>query len=204
VVLSEPGAVEARLGALRPRDCDFVELEVPDVRVAEPALRRLGTVQKLLAAAGAGPVLLGAIQASDPAAGAVAKYLREAFPPDGPIPAVPAELLPAVREIALGEPGDPVRHGLFPSYPTKLARLALAARGEYDAAVVLAAAERAYEPGRPYHGHDALACALVHPGIGAGERAGLEERYAGHGRNQRGWRSRRKTHRVLIWSHRYR
>ncbi|MFD0579378.1 hypothetical protein [Dactylosporangium darangshiense] len=105
---------------------------------------------------------------------------------------MPAELLPAVREIALGEPGDPVRHGLFPSYPTKLARLALAAQGEYDAAVVLAAAERAYEPGRPYHAHDALACALVHPGIGAGERAGLVERYAGHGRNRRGWRSRKR------------
>ncbi|WP_436532038.1 HEAT repeat domain-containing protein [Actinoplanes sp. HUAS TT8] len=122
------------------------------------------------------------------------------FPPESPVPPVPAEDLPAVRLAARGEPGDPVRPGLFPRPAVKLARLALAQAGDYPADSVRKAAETAYDRGRPYRAHDALACALVHPEVDATD---LALSYGRQRQGERGWRSRRKTHQVLAWARRY-
>jgi hypothetical protein len=133
---------------------------------------------------------------------ALAEYLGGPFPPGTAVPAIPGHLLATVRALSPGRPGDPVRFGYFPSPETKLACLALARA--YPAAAVLHAAERAYEGNRggaprAYHAHEALACALAHPEIDATH---LAERYAAHGRTDRGHRSRHKTHQVLEWARR--
>jgi hypothetical protein len=207
-VLLSDHDVESYLRRLRPRDADFVEYDVADPAQAVPALARLSPYQRLVGAAAAGPALLSALRASfgyDPPAWGVVEYLRGPFPPDVSIPAVPPDLLDAVRQLALGAPGDPVHHGLFPSRATKLARLCLARWGEYPAGTVRLAARGAYGPdrshrNRSYHAHDALASALAHPGVDADD---LAERYARHGARDRGWRSRRKTHAVLAWARRH-
>ncbi|UWP83143.1 hypothetical protein [Dactylosporangium fulvum] len=136
---------------------------------------------------------------------AVIDYLDGSFPPERPIPPIPPHLLATVHAEAHGEPGDPVWPGLFPSTRAKLARLALARWREYPAGVVLRAAEHAYGRYRShydgsYHAHDALACALVHPDVDA---VALADRYGGHHRGERGWKSRRKTWQLLRWARRH-
>jgi len=197
--LLDEEAVRRWLEGIRPRDCVFGEVvEVVDAAIAVRPVERASVVARLLAGvAMTGPVLAGVVAASwdgDAEAAAVTRFLGEAFPPGVPIPGVSRRWLAPLREIAQGRPGDPVAHGLFPSVPSKLARLALARAGEPSAQVVREAALTAYDRGRPYHGHDALACALVHPGLDA---AALVAELAAPAR---GWRSRRKTHRVIRWA----
>lgn len=208
MLLSTEAEVEEHLSRLRPRDGDVREYEVAEEALARPALRRMPARQLLVCAAAAGPVLRSAIRSSlgyDPSAWAVVEYVRGPFPPEEPIPAIGVRLLAAVRDIALGEPGEPVAHGLFPGRATKLARLALARWGEYPASVVRRAAENAYGPDRghldrSYHAHDAFAGALVHPDVDATD---LAERYSRHRRVERGRRSRRKTRHLLAWARRH-
>ena len=106
----------------------------------------------------------------------------------------------AVRELALGDPGDPVTYGLFPSTATKLARLLLADQRGYPAAVVRLAAEHAYDRGRAnYYAHDAFACALVHPDVDATD---LAERYGSFDPYRLGRRARRKIRELILWARR--
>jgi hypothetical protein len=208
VPLTGEAEIEERLSRLDPRDCGFVVHEVTDQALARSVLLRLPVRARLIAAAAAGPVLWSAIRGSfgyDPPAWRVAEYFQDPFPPEEPIPGIPPYLLESVREIAQGAPGDPVVHGLFPSRVTKLARLALARQRAYPAEVVLRAAERAYgrdrgHADRSYHAHDAFACALVHP---LADTADLVERHVGRIGGHRGWRSRRKTNRLLAWARRH-
>ncbi|GAA5045341.1 hypothetical protein GCM10023259_018120 [Thermocatellispora tengchongensis] len=81
----------------------------------------------------------------------------------------PAELDPRDCVFRVWEVADPAIsvRPLDPSTPSKLARLALARAGEPSAEEVRAAASSAYDRYRPYHAHDAIACALVHPGLDA-------------------------------------
>ncbi len=216
VLLASGPEVHMRLSRLRPRDCDFVTYEVAvpaDATVAPgrpevaDVLANLPVAQRLLAGVAAGPVLGHAIEATfapggSTTAGEIIGYLAEPFPPRLPVPVLAPPWLDPVRALALGYPGEPVAHGLFPSTPTKLARLALAFAGDYAATVVRAAAECAYGPDRNhrnglYHAHDAFACALVHPGVDATE---LVARYGGQNSRQRGWRSRHKTHQLITWA----
>jgi hypothetical protein len=202
-LLSTEAEIEAGLSRLGVRDCDYVTVEVADAALVGPVLARLTASQRLLAAMAAGPVLHSAIRASSgyrPQEWAFEDFLRGGFPPDQPVPAIPSQLFAPVQTIALGGPGDPVVPGLFPGSGTKLARLALAGDRGYQAETVLHAAEHAYDPGRPYHAHDAFACALAHPDIDATD---LADRYRRHGNNDRGWRSRRKTHALLAWARRH-
>lgn len=190
-------AVERQLLALRPRTCGFWVLDVLEPAAAWAVLPGLPVERLLLAGAAAGPALLPLVRSAlgyDPAVQELLGFLRQPFPPEGPVPPVPARAEASVRSFALGAPGDPVAHGLFPSRVTKLARLALAAEGRYAAGPVRAAAEHAYDRGRPYHAHDALACALVHPAVDGAPLA------ARHERSARGRRSRRKTAQVLAWA----
>ncbi|MFB9178390.1 hypothetical protein ACFFX1_09655 [Dactylosporangium sucinum] len=193
------GAVERQLLALEPRACDFRVFDVADPVAAWAVLPGLPVERLLLAGTAAGPALLPLLRSAlgyDPAVQELLGFLRQRFLPDGAVPPVPARVAPAVRSFALGAPGDPVAPGLFPGRVTKLARLALAAQGGYPAEAVRAAAEHAYDGGRPYHAHDALACALVHPGV---DGVALAARHEG---SSRGWKSRRKTARVLAWARR--
>jgi hypothetical protein len=195
------------LSALRPRDCGYRRCEVADADTAVRVLASLPVAARLLAGVVAGPTLRAAVLASlpaGPAAPALVDYLRDAFPPEREVPALAAPWLPPLRVIALGGPGQPVEHGLFPATCTKLARLALARSGDYPADVVMTAARAAYGPDRgtdrgSYHAHDALGCALVHPGVDA---AALALEYGRHTARQRGHRSRRKTHQLLAWARR--
>lgn len=198
----------AALAGLRPRDTGFWTLDVAEPErepelVAElvaawAVVRGLSPDRLVLAGVAAGPGLLGLVRTAlghDPGAQEFLTYLRGPFPPPGDVPPVPQRLLGTVEGLALGVPGEPVAHGLFPSTVTKLARLALARQRRYPADVVLRSARRAYDG--PYHAHDALACALVHPDVDTGALV-WEHRRRGRGR-----RSRRKTARVLAWARRH-
>ncbi|MEV4515246.1 hypothetical protein AB0K00_40605 [Dactylosporangium sp. NPDC049525] len=192
------GEVAREIAGLRPRDTDYWTLEVADPTAAWTVVRELSLDRLTLAGVAAGPELLALVRAAlghDPGAQEFLTYLRSAFPPARDVPPVPERLLGTVWELALGAPGEPVAHGLFPSTVTKLARLALARQGRYPAEVVLSAAQRAYDG--PYDAHEALACALVHPDVDTGALVWQ------HTRRGRGWRSRRKTARVLAWGRRY-
>jgi len=137
---------------------------------------------------------------------------HEPFPPRNPLPrCTPADLSWLVHA-AEGAPGTVVWPGLFPRPPAKLARLLLAAHGHFDPAAVLGAAHAAYGsdrgkfmPGRPrehrsYHAHDALACALVHPGISQEQRQALVEKHLRKMQSSPGQRSRRKSWEVVRWA----
>lgn len=203
-VLTTKDAIAERLWSLRPRDSDFRRVDVAEPALALPVVQSLPAWRRLLAAAVAEPTLWEVVLhvwQDDAQARALACFVREPFPPSLPIPELPTSWLDDIQELALGMPGEPVAHGLFPSRLTKLARLLLARAGIYPAEPVLAAARHAYDAGRShprgtYHAHDAVACAVVHPDIDA---LALLEAYARHTRAMRGWRSRRKTHRLLAW-----
>jgi hypothetical protein len=192
------GEVGRELAELRARDVDYWSLEVAEPAGAWVVVRELSLDRLILGGVAAGPALLGLVRAAlgyDPGAQEFLTYLRSRFPPAGDVAPVPSRLLGTVRGLALGSPGEPVTHGLFPGTVTKLARLALARQGLYPGEVVVRAARRAYDGA--YHAHDALACALVHPDVD-----GVQLVWE-HQHRRRGWRSRRKTARVLAWARRY-
>ncbi|MFZ6180854.1 hypothetical protein [Nannocystis pusilla] len=195
-------AALARLATLRPRDADYVVLEI-DPSGPWPALLKLvPATQCLIAAAAAGPHLARALVArlgGDDAAQALCELLAGPFLPVRPLCPLDDRWRARLRPLALGRPGDTVAHGLFPSRTSKLTRLLLAAAGDYPADVVLQAARDAFARGRPYHAHDAIACALVCAGAPA--RALLRERLRDT-RAQRGWRSRKQTHALGRWARR--
>ncbi|PCC68610.1 hypothetical protein SAMN02745121_05284 [Nannocystis exedens] len=193
----------ARIATLRPRDADFHVLEVDPGSQWGALLRLVPPTQCLLAAAAAGPNLereLAARLGGDATARALCQLLAGPFLPAHPLCPLDEAWRARLRPLALGRPGDPVDHGLFPSRASKLARLLLAAAGDYPADAVLLAARDAYARERPYHGHDALACALVCAGAPA--RALLRERLRDT-RAHRGWRSRKQTHALGRWARRF-
>ncbi|MCY1065146.1 hypothetical protein OV090_10260 [Nannocystis sp. RBIL2] len=192
----------ARLATLRPRDADYVVLEIDPGGPWTALLEAVPATQCLLGAAAAGPNLERALAArlgDDATARALCELLAGPFPPVRPLCPLDDGWRPRLRPLALGRPGDPVDHGLFPSRTSKLARLLLAAAGDYPTDVVLQAARDAYARGRPYHAHDAIACALVCAGAPA--RTLLRERLRDT-RAQRGWRSRKQTHTLGRWAQR--
>ncbi|GAB3661929.1 hypothetical protein GCM10027589_24550 [Actinocorallia lasiicapitis] len=205
IVLSDADQINATLSTLTPRTCDFVVYEVADPAIALAPVRSLAPAQRLIAGAAAGRLLGSVIRAGGgyhPAEWSIIEYLRGGFPPPGAIPEVPADLIDAVFDIAQGSPGDPVAFGLFPSTLTKLARLALCRQGAYPAERVRRSAREAYGPdrhhtNRSYHAHDALAGALVHPGI---DTLAFSEWFARQPPVHRGRRSRRKSSRILGWA----
>lgn len=211
-VLRDAGEVTRALTALRPRDCVFVVYDVTDAAIATPAVARLDDRQRLLAGIASQSVLREAVLAgSDPAGAVLTGYLGDCFPPRRDVPVLSPYWMEVLRAIGLGVPGEPVAHGLFPSVPSKLARLAVARSGGYPAALVRDAAVHAYDGGRPYDAHDAVAAALVHPGVDAEEVAAeitgaiaaeIARALAARTRSVRGRRSRRKTHALLAWAHR--
>jgi hypothetical protein len=137
---------------------------------------------------------------------------HEPFPPRNPLPRCTRNDIPALAHLAQEAPGAVVWPGLFPRPPAKLARLLLAAHGHFDPAAVLEAAQAAYGsdrgkfmPGKPrehrsYHAHDALACALVHPGISQEQRQALAEKHLRKTQSSPGQRSRRKSWEVVRWA----
>ncbi|TWP47993.1 hypothetical protein FKR81_30475 [Lentzea tibetensis] len=205
VRMSDEADVRRVLTAVRPRDCDFVCYDVTDPEIARPVLPELPASRRLLIGGVAGPSLLTALRAcwrDEPGAPELAAYLADFFPPAQPVPVLAPRWVEPLREIALGDPGQPVAHGLFPSTPTKLARLALARTAVYPADLVRDAAAEAYgahrsKYQRSYSGHDAFACALVHPEVDAGP---LVERYTRFTRHQHGWRTRHKIHALVRWA----
>jgi len=189
-----------RIASLLPRHADYVVLEAEGGVGWRPLLRIFTPTRCLLAAAAAGPNLgreLVARLGGDATARALCELLAGPFPPAHALCPLDDTWRSRLRPLALGCPGDPVDHGLFPSRATKLARLLLAAAGDYPADAVLLAARDAYARGRPYHAHDALACALVCAGAPA--RALMRERLRDT-RAVRGWRSRRRTHALGRWA----
>ncbi|WP_434424963.1 hypothetical protein [Nannocystis pusilla] len=193
-------AALVRIATLRPRDADYVVLEVEPGEPWHALVKLVPATRCLLAAAAAGPNLertLAARLGDDDTARALCELLAGPFPPVRPLCPLDATWRARLRPLALGRPGDPVDHGLFPSRTSKLARLLLAAAGDYPAEVALQAARDAFARGRPYHAHDAIACALVCAGAPA--RALLRERLRDT-RAQRGWRSRKQTHALGRWA----
>jgi hypothetical protein len=185
---------------LRTRDCDFFIYEIDTAAVAGPVLDRLSMTQRLMVGVAAAPILAGAVDAAlaaDPWALRLVDYLKCNFPPERPIPVLESRWLIPLGELAQGSPGQPVKHGLFPSTITKLARLALARSACYRAATVIDAVEHAYDPGRAYHANDALACALACPDIDA---TPFVDRYVWNPVRRPGWRARRKRNRLVAWA----
>src|SRR5262245_47311892 len=121
--------LELTLLSLRARDADFCFLEPTPDAVTMPGLSALSTRQLLVLSAASGRNLFGAIvellQCS-PEAPLVCRILAGPFPPDEDLPGRLAALVEPMAELAMGLPGAVVEHGLFPSRPTKLARLLLA------------------------------------------------------------------------------
>ncbi len=151
-----------KLPSLRPRDCDYVALDVTSARGLFLFLSQVSPVACLLAASVAGPALREALVArlgGGAEAEACCAFLSGGWLPSGAVPHVGEPLVTWLDEIALGAPGDPVAHGKTPSRATKLARLLRARAGAYPRRRVLEAARRAYEG--PYNAHDAVACAFV-------------------------------------------
>ncbi len=141
----------------------------------------------------------------------LAAFLQHSpFPPTGPLPPVAESDLDELRAAARGAPGDLVWPGLFPRPPVKLARLLLAARGDFEPSQLRQLAASRYggdlarrngpRDQRLYDAHDALACALVHPGLAASDRAALIGQLLGSPPRRRGWRSRRKSWAILRWA----
>lgn len=193
-------AAIAALADLRPRDADYIVLEVREGERWRQHLARLSLEQSLIAAAAAGPNLgreLARRLGDDAVAVALCELLAGPYPPGRALVRVDPARLAWLRPLALGAPGDRVEHGLFPSRATKLARLLLAAAGDYPADHVLAAARAAFARDRPYHAHDAIACALVCAGAPARE---LMRELLRHTGRDRGRRSRRKTHELARWA----
>ncbi|UGT57207.1 hypothetical protein [Nocardia asteroides] len=205
--------------ALDPRDVEFTAATfalaaLDNMSVADPqrlslVLADLPEARLLCVARRARPDLLAAVHAvfdSTDEAWAVLSYLASSFPPTVDIPAPDdPRLLAGLRALAEGLPGDTVAHGLFPSPITKLARLCLSSMAHYPPAEVLEAARRAYDTGRPYCAHDAVACALVHPQISAAERADLVRHLSAldpDGSAAHGWRLRKKFWRIVRWARR--
>lgn len=196
-------AALARLAHLRPRDADYVRLEIRDPTVWRAALDGRTPAALLLASAAAGPTLAAELArrlGDEPIAATLCQLLGGPFPPDLPLKEVGPPWLERLEPLALGRPGDPVDHGLFPSRATKLARLSLAAAGAYPTDAVLDAARLAYAAARPYHAHDAVACAVVCAGAPAID---VLLQHLGDTRRRRGWRSRRKTHELHRWARRF-
>jgi hypothetical protein len=188
------------LSHLRPRDCDFLIYEIDTAAVAGPVLDRLSITQRLMVGVAAAPILAGAVDAAlaaDPWALRLVDYLKCDFPPERPVPMLESRWLTPLGELAQGSPGQQVTHGLFPNTVTKLARLALAHSRYYPAATVIDAVEHAYDPGRAYHAHEALACALVCPDVDA---TPFVDRYVRNPVRRPGWRARRKRNRLVAWA----
>src|SRR5262245_9543580 len=128
------------------------------------------------------------------------------FPPDTVPGALSDEERAECMRRAKGKPGQTVEPGLFPRAEAKVARLLLAAAGDWDPNEVLALAyacdspERSYLRGS-YHAHDAFACALVHPRISHEERARLITTVLAPDHAARaGWRSRKKSWALARWA----
>lgn len=139
----------------------------------------------------------------------LANFLQHSpFPPRGALPVVTDSDLAGLHAVARGAPGDLVWPGLFPRPPAKLARLLLAARGHFDPASLTRLAQTQYGGDRPrqarsvrrYDAHDALACALVHPGVPAVARAALVSTLLYSPDRRRGWRSRQKSWVIVRWA----
>jgi hypothetical protein len=203
VILEQERDPFTRLARLRPRDVDFVRVDSAELLATRQIVARLTVEQCLVASAAAGPLVWRTLVeqlGDDDDTVAVCELLRGSFPPLIALSTLGEVWLNRLRPIAQGQPGDPVTHGLFPGRLTKLARLALARAGAYPEAVVWQAAEQAYLPSRPYHAHDALACAIVDRRLDAGP---LLRTYLGDTSRQRGWRSRRKTWALARWAEHY-
>jgi hypothetical protein len=203
VILEQERDPFTALARLRPRDADFVRVESADLLTTRQIVARLTPEQCLVASAATGPLVWRTLVeqlGEDDDTVVVCELLRGPFPPMITLPTLGEVWLNRLRPIAQGQPGDPVTHGLFPGRLTKLARLALARAGAYPEALVWQAAEQAYRSSRPYHAHDALACAIVDRRLNAGP---LLRAYLGDTARQRGWRSRRKTWALARWAQHY-
>ncbi len=155
-------AALGKLASLRPRDCDYVALDVTAARGLLLYLAQISPVACLLGASVAGPELRQALVArlgGGAEAEACCGFLSGPWPPRGAVPFVGEPLVTWLEGIALGAPGEVVQHGKTPSRATKLARLLRARAGAYPRRRVLEAAARAYAG--PYNAHDAVACAFV-------------------------------------------
>ncbi|MDP7034434.1 MAG: hypothetical protein QF752_08060 [Planctomycetota bacterium] len=127
----------------------------------------------------------------------LASLLSGPWPPVQTIPrGLPLETLEILREIAFEKPG--YRKGPDPDSAAKVARLLLAACGFWSAEEVEGWALEAYEYPQSRLGHDAVACALVHPGIE--EKQFLANLLWENSLKQQGWRSRRKLNQILRWA----
>lgn len=204
--------IPAALGRMGPGDVEAWDgipagaverLLVGDAPSVIAELRSIAPGRRLCAAALANEELLDALCASfggTTEADLVLAYTREDFPPGGQIPTPRApDILRGLYELAEGRPGEPVPHGLIPSRLTKLARLSLAAGAHHPAAEVVEAAISAYSTG-PYCAHDAVACALIHPGVDQEQRLALAKTLWSWALERCGWRSRKKLLALLRWA----
>lgn len=141
----------------------------------------------------------------------LAAFLQHSpFPPQGALPDVIDADIDALQVVANGLPSEPVWPGLFPRPAAKLARLLLSAHGFFDPTELRRHAGTRYggdlgrrlgpKDRRRYDAHDAFACALVHPGISAQDRAALVRDLLCATNRRRGWRSRRKSWAILRWA----
>jgi hypothetical protein len=200
---------------MRPRDADFLDaggratglarglVDADETSLGGIRLLQLVPARRRLTAASVGsPAVAEWIGRSfgDPAGyqDCVA-WLKAPFPPPARPPKLGDSMARAIRDLAEGFPGQPVSHGLKPSRLTKLARLALSANDGYAKERVVGAARRAYRHGAPYHAHEAIACALLHPRVTRQEREELLRKLLKH-RLEQGGRSREKLLRLVDWA----
>lgn len=155
----------AKIPSLRPRDCDYIALDVTSSRGLFTYLAHLSPVACLLGASVSGPELRDALierLGGDAETRACCMVLAGAWLPEGRVPEVGEPLTAWLTELSLGLPGDEVAYGKTPSRVTKLARLLLARAGVYPRKRLVEAARHAYDGA--YNAHDAVAALFVsHP-----------------------------------------
>ena len=176
----------------------FAQLEGSDALVSR--LRERSPSRRLIALSLVGPSLGEAIRSSladIPEIGEITALWAGGWLSVGRLPeTLSPEAVETVREVAMAPPGT--RTGPDPDDASKIARVVLAAVGHWDASELQEQALRAYDDPRVRQGHDAVACALTHPGLD--QKQALADLLWENAVSRQGWRSHRKLNRVLRWA----
>ena len=163
-------------------------------------LRERSLARRWIAYTLARPSLRDAIGASlgtEPGHRQIADLLAGPWPPVGFLPdALPPVAIEALEVVAVARPGT--RSGPAPDDAAKIARVVLAGSGFWEASELQEPALQAYDDPRERQGHDAVACALAHPGLG--QKQALADLLWENAVNRQGWRSHRKLNRILRWA----
>lgn len=187
-----------KIWQIRPRDTNFILIDISK-KLYSILNRYISLKTKILISACATSRFFNIIKlfSSDEEI-KIFTFFREDFPPKKRLfNIINKKEIAEIQLVAMGGPGDAVRHGLIPARVSKLARLLLAYSGYYPGPLLYQKALHAYDRDVSYHAHEAVACALAYPP----SRFSTEMiHFLNHAGNKRGGRSRRKTWKIARWA----